>query len=369
MTTHHASPDAIEGEISETRRDIGRTLDALESRLSPGQMVDQVFGYLKENGGGFADNLGRSVRDNPLPVTLIGVGLAWMAAASAMGGRQPSPDTGTGHASWPTPASPAPRPHAPAATPRPAGAPGGKAGGGWRSTGPSAVSPAMRPNGGRDPGDTTAGAAAGVGDSLSGAARGLREGVAHAADAVQDGAAHLREQVAEGAHAAGHRATELGRGAWRQGVEGYETVSRVVRDNPLLLGVAGAAIGCLIGALAPRTRHENAAFGAESDRLKRAAIDEVAEGFGRVRDAAVAAGMAAERTAEEEGLTAERGVEAAETVIGSGVKVAKEAIRAAEDEVARAHVEESARTEPPAVATTPAVDRKAGEPGATRHPV
>ena len=68
----------LEHEVRESRADVERTLDAIQDRLSPGQLVDQVAHYLRDNGGDFARNFGDTVRQNPVPVVLVGVGLAWM---------------------------------------------------------------------------------------------------------------------------------------------------------------------------------------------------------------------------------------------------------------------------------------------------
>lgn len=76
------SPEQLERDIDRTRSSLGRTVDQLESRLSPGQMLDQFLGTAREHGGEFAANLGRSVRDNPMPMVLTSVGLAWMIASS-----------------------------------------------------------------------------------------------------------------------------------------------------------------------------------------------------------------------------------------------------------------------------------------------
>lgn len=75
-------PARLEREIDRTRASLGRTVDALERRLSPGELLDQALGLAREHGGQFATNLGRSVRNNPMPVILTGVGLAWMMASS-----------------------------------------------------------------------------------------------------------------------------------------------------------------------------------------------------------------------------------------------------------------------------------------------
>jgi ElaB/YqjD/DUF883 family membrane-anchored ribosome-binding protein len=59
-----------------------RTLGALERKFSPGQLLDQAMEFARDNGGEFANNLGRSVKENPMPALLTAVGIAWMVAAS-----------------------------------------------------------------------------------------------------------------------------------------------------------------------------------------------------------------------------------------------------------------------------------------------
>ena len=60
--------------------------------------------------------------------------------------------------------------------------------------------------------------------------------------------------------------------ASRQGIEGYRqtrgTIERFIAENPVMVGVIGLAAGLLLGALLPRTRQENRAFGAWSDEVR-----------------------------------------------------------------------------------------------------
>jgi hypothetical protein len=88
------SPAEIESDIARTRAEMDSTLAALEKKLSPGELVDKALGYV----GGpreFYDNLGHTVRDYPVPTTLVGIGLAWLMAASS--GRLPAREhTGSG---------------------------------------------------------------------------------------------------------------------------------------------------------------------------------------------------------------------------------------------------------------------------------
>lgn len=82
-------PDEILADIERTRGEMDATLGAIEQRLTPGQLVDQGLDYLKSSGAKeFASNLGGSVRDNPLPVALVGIGVAWLMATGRHGGRQ-----------------------------------------------------------------------------------------------------------------------------------------------------------------------------------------------------------------------------------------------------------------------------------------
>lgn len=76
------TPEEIEEDIARTRTRIDSTLKAIESRFTPGQVLDQGLDYLRHSGANeFASNLGTSVKQNPLPVSLLSVGLAWLMLA------------------------------------------------------------------------------------------------------------------------------------------------------------------------------------------------------------------------------------------------------------------------------------------------
>src|SRR3954447_16115086 len=80
------APAGIERDLAQTRSRLDATIDALERRLSPGTVVDQAIASVKETGGG---ELGRSlmlaVRDHPIPVVLIGIGIAWLMLSARRG--------------------------------------------------------------------------------------------------------------------------------------------------------------------------------------------------------------------------------------------------------------------------------------------
>jgi len=80
--------DEIAAEIQETRARIDRTIDALEERLSPGQLLDTAIDYLRTRGraggaragggeGGAAaiGDIAIAMRENPIATALIGIGI------------------------------------------------------------------------------------------------------------------------------------------------------------------------------------------------------------------------------------------------------------------------------------------------------
>jgi ElaB/YqjD/DUF883 family membrane-anchored ribosome-binding protein len=77
-----ATTKQLEREVDSTRGRIEETLEELRERLSPPLLIEEALGFAKENGGAdFVRNLGRQVADNPLPVALMGAGLAWLMIA------------------------------------------------------------------------------------------------------------------------------------------------------------------------------------------------------------------------------------------------------------------------------------------------
>ena len=84
-------PDQILAEIDRTRGEMDRTLSEIEHRLTPGQLVDQGIDYLRHSGANeFVQNLGGTAKQNPMPLALVGIGLAWLMAL----GRQPAQNYG-----------------------------------------------------------------------------------------------------------------------------------------------------------------------------------------------------------------------------------------------------------------------------------
>jgi Protein of unknown function (DUF3618) len=89
----------IERDLDHTRAEMGQTIDALQERLSPGQLFEQALGYFSSGSGRsmadgaaeFTQNFGRAIRDNPIPFALVTTGLVWLMLARSR--RSPAYET------------------------------------------------------------------------------------------------------------------------------------------------------------------------------------------------------------------------------------------------------------------------------------
>lgn len=75
----------LQREIELQRSRVEDTIDQIQQKLSPGQMVDELLAYTKGGSGEFISTLQRQVTANPLPVALLGVSLAWLMAKPSSG--------------------------------------------------------------------------------------------------------------------------------------------------------------------------------------------------------------------------------------------------------------------------------------------
>jgi hypothetical protein len=70
--------EQLEHEAEIARTNLTADLDELRHRITPGQIVDEVADYARDTPvAEFARNLVRDLRENPLPLLLIGAGIAW----------------------------------------------------------------------------------------------------------------------------------------------------------------------------------------------------------------------------------------------------------------------------------------------------
>ena len=291
MTTR--SSEEIEMEVEATRGDLDRTVEALKEKMTPGQFIDELSNSLK--GTGAADmfsNLGAQVRDNPMPLLLIGAGMAWMMMGK--GGGQRRFDAGY-----------------------------------MESDGVGYGASAYRPS------DFGSGAERRSFADGEAGGPGLKEKVSdiasHASEAAHRAAAAaagVKHRVTGAAGQARQSAEALRGQAARAGQTVQRTFLDTMEQEPLIVGALGLAVGAAIGAALPSTSVENRTLGRARDKLVetgKAKAQEVVEG---AKDAAEAAYQTVREEAEHQGLTGqpEGGslVDKAQNVVRAGVEAAKD---------------------------------------------
>ncbi len=299
-----------ERHAEEVRARMAGTAEQIRDRMSPGQLVDEVFRYMGDsNGSAAVSNLGRQVRDNPLSLALIGAGVAWLFAGPRPVRREydPYPDDGgfgyDGDSTF---------------------YPDGAVDDGIIGNSPRRSARVQTGSGGLgyleardgDEVDTSTWS-----ERASDAAHRVSEASHSAADAASrlgadalDAAREARHRAGAYASDAGHHAADAGRQAARAGRRVGRSAERAAsqaRDGlmdaldrePIIVGALGLAIGAAIGAMLPSTRIEDDAFGQTSDHLKDEALRTAKQGYESAKDVAAEGYAAARETADEEGLT------------------------------------------------------------------
>ncbi|MDB5370957.1 MAG: nutrient deprivation-induced protein [Roseomonas sp.] len=348
----------IENDVERTRARVSETIDALRDSMSPGQIIDQVVDYARGSGGAdFVRNLGTSVRENPLPVMMIGAGIGWLMLSGSNRGPAYQPARRPAEpltALPPMNSQPTSDTSGPSAT--------------TRLT--EAASSAKNTVGG-----TMSSAHGMVGDTLAS----TRETVAGAASATADAASRMGSQVAS---AAGYASDEVRRrrhDVTHAAAQGYATASdsagrmaerardgwhRMSVEQPLLIGALGLAVGAALGALIPRTQAEDRLMGEASDAMTRQlseatqeqyaeAKEAVSEHLDEAKQAVAAAYEDAKQKLNKEGVSAQTlsetvrqaASQVSETVSNAGAGVAETA-REAIDKVAPGTPEADHPTEP-----------------------
>ena len=323
-------------------------------------------------------NLGRTVRDNPLPLILTSVGLAWLMASS--GEREPrlprynydddfddeldrrdrafgAPDYGTDRFGA-----------APESDPMVSGSVYGEPYYSEAGTAPSdsAVAPVGEDLSGSESGSTSirdraSAAAGGVSSRASGAfetakerAARLRESTSHLRDSTGRRISSASERASSGYYAAQERMRSAAYDARRWGDRNRRAVQESIEDaleeQPLVLGALALAVGAAVGGALPRTRAEDEWLGAESDRLKRAAREAAERQAEKAMAVAGAVVDESTKMADEAAAELERRSPDGESAVKQAEAKAKEAAdrlkRAAEEEAKRQDSKEGPTTKP-----------------------
>jgi hypothetical protein len=301
--------EQLERETERTRVDLANTVEELRERLTPGEVLDEVLDYASSGDvGDYLRNFRRQVVDNPLPLGLMGVSVAWLLAASAFGGRRngawarstTSGRTDPKVTDIPERARSAGRAAVDGASDLQARAAERAADFSDRAgdfaerasdrasdmAGRAADQAALFAGRASDQmtniADQASAAAGRAGERMRSAASAAGANLAAAGDG-------LSESMRGGARAVGDAAT----GIARSGQSAGRAVVDFGREQPLIVAATGLIIGAVIGALLPSTQIEDELIGETSDAAKNRLREMAGAQYDKAKDVALRTAEAA----------------------------------------------------------------------------
>ena len=297
-----SSTAQIEHQAESHRAHISQLVDELRERATPGEVLDQFLGW--EDGREMARTFGRQIKDNPLPLAMIGAGIAWLMVSDSIRSRQPvTVYSGSYQASG---------------SDFSVGDAAARAAGSARDTARGAAQWT------RETAANVSDAAQSGLDSARGAVSSLTDSAQSLADSAQSAVGRARQSVSETANGISGTASN----AWQQTSnvaqntagavrQAGANLNDIARDQPLLVAGIGLALGMVLGSLLPASETENQLFGEQADALRDKAGDLASEGYRKaktvVQRSYEAAADAAQDEAENQGLAATHDTEAGET--------------------------------------------------------
>ncbi|MEQ9639899.1 MAG: DUF3618 domain-containing protein [Alphaproteobacteria bacterium] len=328
------TPEQIESRLAHDRAALGETIDELQERLSPGELMDKAIGYLKsddvkDGAKDMANKLVQIAKDNPLPLAVTGVGLAWLIASarSSSSSSAPAPasrpsaadyypwaeDYAAGHEEWVTELYAEDE-----AALRRAQIAAGKVkrepqddDGSFDARVTEAKASALSLQ--REAGEAADKFKARVDDHV----RQTEANIADLRERAKSRARALRDEARSMGQQARAKADELGgraRDTYHRGREAIDEQTRLMRDRaeraqertselyhaePLVAGAIGVVAGALLGALIPTSRVEDRYISEHAQRLRKGAVNMATDAAKRVEGAAAEAARAAADAAEE----------------------------------------------------------------------
>ncbi len=335
--------DEIRRDIEHTRNQMDRTLDKLDERLQPRNLLNDVLDWFQSSarsGSGQAaeslqsmgKTLVRQMRDNPVPTLLIGAGLAYLVFSNADDEDQSrpirrhteiDPDALEGTYSGSFVDARTGEPYDPEFLAAAEGHFEGdydeseaaeSEGLSSRLAGKASELSARAKEAGRDIGERAQATAASAQDTLSRAAESVSEvgrQAAHGVGRMADGA---RRAASSAGHSARRGSRQLSHslrsGSARLGHSarsGYETsvdaFRRASDEYPFAVGLGFLAVGVLAGLAIPSTRQEDRWLGEQSDELKHRLREKGEELLDRGREMAENTVSVARDEAGSQGLT------------------------------------------------------------------
>jgi hypothetical protein len=234
----------VEAEVEASRDELDRNVEALKSKMTPGQLFDEATRTMGGAGQQVASKFIEQAKENPMPLAVMGLGLAWLMMTSNKS--RGSSYSGGEVRSY---------------SPRTQGYGSGATGYGAASSGGGLREKAHE-----------------LGDKAS-------ELISGAKDKLSSGSSAISESGRAGIQALGSVAGGLGERAERMRYRAQNSFTDSLEHEPLLIGAAGLLVGAAIGAALPATDAENRLVGPMRDKVVGKGKDVAQTGLQQAADA------------------------------------------------------------------------------------
>lgn len=281
------SSNEIVRDVENSRENLLKQIDQLQDQFQPEQLFNSAkTAFLNSDGAEFTRNMGRSLRDNPLPVALIGAGIAWLIAGQ---GGPTSRDLRDGtRRSLERFRSDGTENHQPDLVPTHIPSEARLAS--HDVKGREVYQPEFTDvDKGKDEPGRLSKAREKIGDAGTRASETVRSSVSRAGETVRGSVSNAGSAIGHGFDQGQQYVSDFAETA-------QQSVRNAYRSNPVVLGLGVAAAAALAGALLPNTRRENELLGEAADDLKqqgRELADQAVEKASHIADTAL-------HTAQEE---------------------------------------------------------------------
>lgn len=290
--TRHESSEQIRREIVETRGEMSETVDAIQARLNPESLrqeaqvtiretladgADSIVDYVQTHRSELQSNLWHTVKDNPVPTFLIGVGVGWLlidALSTPSHERVDYPLQRYEDARYGVP--PRRVPYGAGIT-YVAGYETRNEGDGWTEAPVEHAKETLR-----DAAESVRDTAAQVGESVRSTAEEARRQTEQsvqqaraqteqwrrqAGEQSDEYQARVQEQSERFGRAVQQQAAQVGEQAQHYAERAQRQAQRTLNDNPLIFGAVAFGVGAAMALMLPETRQENRLMGATSDQV------------------------------------------------------------------------------------------------------
>lgn len=272
----------LERDAEIARAKLTSTADSIRSKMTPGQLFDEFTGMFA--GGDLSsmmNNLRTQVRDNPLPLTMVGAGLAWLMLGKGTSAEGLSSSTRTDDA------------------------------------GDGGVTDFSGYNQSQSGGSGVGEASSRLGDKLSDAADSMASAVAGVTDTAASAASSAKSTLTGTAGLLGSGAAQASRSA-----------QDLLESEPLAVAAVGLVLGTVIGAMLPHTQTEDEQVGAYNKELRDSARQVFEQGLETAKEVASEAYVAGKEEADRQSSDS-----GSQTLAGKAEKVARSTAMEAEEAI------------------------------------